>query len=465
MNKKYQNFINELKNKKIAIIGAGVSNLPLIKILNENNCNITIFDKKELTEMEEYTSKYLTDNKINTSLGNDYLTNLVGFDVIFRSPSFLPTNPYLVAEAKKGALITTEIEQVIKLSPCPIIGVTGSKGKTTTTTILYNILIGMGYSTYLGGNIGTPLFSKLNEMKETDLVVLELSSFQLMNMTVSPNISVITNISPDHLDVHGSYEEYIDAKKYIFKNQDDKGILVLNLDDNIVSTFNEEAKGEVRYFKNKTKDKSILRDSYVLDNGYITYNDEHVIDTSKLLLRGNHNYLNICAALNAIKDYINVSNDELENIVMNIKGVHHRLEFVRDINGVKWYNDSASTTPDKSLAGIYAFEEPIILIAGGYDKNISYESMAKPILEKVSKLILFGATRDKIYDAVMKESRKTGKSIPIYLLDSLEEVISVANEISIPGEVVLFSPASASFDMFKNAYQRGDLFKSFVEKL
>lgn len=465
MNKKYRSFINELKNKKIAIIGAGVSNLPLIKILNENNCDITVFDKKELTEMEEDTSKYITDNNIKVSLGNNYLEQLIGFDVIFRSPSVLPTNPYLDKEAKRGSLITTEIEQVIKLSPCKVIGITGSKGKTTTTTILYNILDKMGYSTHLGGNIGTPLFSKLDSFKETDLVVLEISSFQLMNMPVSPNISVITNISPDHLDVHGSYEEYIDAKKYIFKNQSKSDILVLNLDDSIVSTFGEYASGEVRYFKNMSLDKSILKNTYVLKNGYIYYNDEKVIDTKKLLLRGNHNYLNICAALNAIKDYINVSNEELENIIASIKGVHHRLEFVREINKVKWYNDSASTTPDKSLAGIYAFEEPIILIAGGYDKNISYEPMAKPILEKCSKLILFGATSQKIYDAVIVESTKTGKNIPIYRLNTLEEVVNKANEISADGEVVLFSPASASFDMFKNAYQRGDLYKNLIEKL
>lgn len=465
MNKKYQEFINYLKTKKIAIIGAGVSNLPLIKILKKENCDITLFDKKELNQMEENTYKYITDNNIKTSLGDNYLEGLFGFDVIFRSPSFLPTNKYLVEEEKRGALITTEIEQVIKLSPCPIIGITGSKGKTTTTTILYNILVGMGYNAYLGGNIGTPLFSKLDEMKENDIVVLELSSFQLMNMTVSPNISIITNISPDHLDVHSNYEEYIDAKKYIFKHHTKNDILVLNLDDNIVSQFDKEAKGIVRYFKNKSKDKSILKDTYVLNNGYITYNDIQVIDTSKLLLRGNHNYLNICAALNAIKDYINVSNEELESIVMNIKGVTHRLEFVREINGVKWYNDSASTTPDKSYAGINAFDEPIILIAGGYDKNISYDEMAKPILEKCSKLILFGATKDKIYNAVMEESKKTGITIPIYLLDSLEEVVSVANEISTSGEVVLFSPASASFDMFKNAYQRGDLFKNMVNNI
>lgn len=465
MNKKYRDYINELRTKKIAIIGLGVSNLPLIKILISEGCDVTLFDSKELENMEESTSKYIIDNNVKASLGTNYLEKLVGFDVIFRSPSMLPTNHYLEEESKRGTIITTEIEQVIKLSPSKIIGITGSKGKTTTTTILYNILVGMGYSTYLGGNIGTPLFSKLDEMTKDDIVVLELSSFQLMNMEVSPNISIITNISPDHLDLHGSYEEYINAKKYIFKNQSKSDILVLNLDDNIVSTFGEYAKGSVRYFKNKTLDKSILKDNYVLDRGYITYNDDKIIDISKLLLRGNHNYLNICASLNAIKDYINVSNEELERIVADIKGVTHRLEFVREINGVKWYNDSASTTPDKSYAGLNAFDEKIILIAGGYDKNISYDEMAKPILDKCSKLILFGATRDKIYNAVMNECKNSDKSIPIYLLDSLEEVISVANRVSESGEVVLFSPASASFDMFKNAYQRGDLFKEMVNSL
>ena len=165
MNQKYQEYINELKTKKIAIIGAGVSNLPLIKILTEASCDITLFDKKELNKMKEETAKYLQDNHIKTSLGENYLENLTGFDIIFRSPSFLPTNPRLVEEAKRGAIITTEIEQVIKLAPCPIIGITGSKGKTTTTTILYNILKGLGYNTYLGGNIGTPLFDKLDEIK------------------------------------------------------------------------------------------------------------------------------------------------------------------------------------------------------------------------------------------------------------------------------------------------------------
>ena len=193
--------------------------------------------------------------------------------------------------------------------------------------------------------------------------------------------------------------------------------------------------------------------------------DKNVINTKKLILRGKHNYLNICAALNVINEIIDIPNDKIEDIVSSINSVHHRLEFVREINGIKWYNDSASTTPDKSLAGINAMDEKIVLIAGGYDKNISYDIMAKPILNKVSKLILFGDTKNKIYDAVMKEKKKDNYDIRIYVMDTLEEVVSVAYEVSIPGEVVLFSPASASFDMFKNAYQRGDQFKELVNKL
>ena len=460
MNQKLKEFESFLSNKRIAIIGAGVSNIPLIEVLTKNGNDITIFDKKEINSMPEEAKKIIEENNIKTYSGETYLENLIGFDVIFRSPSMLPTNKYLKEEEKRGALITTEVEQVIRLAPCKIIGVTGSKGKTTTTTIIYDLLKELGYSCYLGGNIGTPLYSKLNEMKKDDIVILELSSFQLMNMKVSPNIAVVTNISPDHLDVHGSYEEYINAKKYIYLNQKKEDILVLNQDDEIVKDFSKDAKGKIRYFGNHN-----IKDSYVLDGDYISYNKEHIIDTSNLLLKGSHNYLNIAASLNAIKDYINVSNEELESIISKINPVHHRLEFVRVINGVKWYNDSASTTPDKALAGINAFTEKIVLIAGGSDKNISYAPLAKPIAKKVSKLILFGQTKNKIYDEVMKLPRGLTKNLQVYVLDTLDEVIEYAYRLSEKGEVVLFSPASASFDMFKNAYQRGDLFKEKVNKI
>lgn len=459
--KSFNEFKNELRTSKIAIIGAGVSNIPLIKYLVKLSCDITLFDKKEFVELNDDIKELLNTKQINSFLGDNYLDSLKGFDIIFRSPSMLPTNPYLESEKSRGAVITTEIEQVLKYSKGKTIGITGSKGKTTTTTITNEILSSMGYKTYLGGNIGVPLFDKIDEISENDIVILELSSFQLMNMNVSPNIAVVTNISPDHLDIHSSYEEYIDAKKYLFRNQNDEDMLVLNYDDEIVKQFSSEALGKIRYFAD-----NYIKDCYVLNGNYISYNNKNIMDTSKFYLKGKHNYLNVCASLNAIKDYINVSNEELESIISKINSVHHRLEFVRDINGVKWYNDSASTTPDKSLAGINAFDNDIILIAGGYDKNISYDSLAIPIINKVSKLILFGDTKNKIYDAVMKEIKNTTNvKTKIYIMDTLEEVVEVANKVSEPGEVVLFSPASASFDMFKNAYQRGDLFKNLVNDL
>ena len=459
MNKELEEFNNSLKDKKVAVIGAGVSNLPLFSYLNEVGALVTLFDKKKLEDLSSSVKDCISKYKINLSLGDNYLENLVGFDVIFRSPSCLPTNPYLACEIERGAVVTTEVAEVVRLAPCKVIGVTGSDGKTTTTTLIAKMLEKLGYRVFLGGNIGKPIFTSIKDMKSDDIVVLELSSFQLMDMEVSPDISVITNISPNHLDIHGTYQEYIDAKKNIFKHQNSDGIVVLNYDDELVRSFDKEARGEVRYFSSRTN----LDDSYVLEGEYIKYNDEIIIDTKDLKIRGRHNYINICTALSAIHDYVDL--DKVLPMLKSFGGVNHRIEFIRELDGVKWYTDSASSTPTRTIAGIRAFSEPIVLIAGGSSKNISYAPLAKPIIDNVSKLILFGATKNKIYDAVMEEVRRNNSDLKIYVLDTLEEVVSVAKEISVPGEVVLFSPASASFDMFKNAYQRGDLFKEMVNKL
>ena len=456
MNKKLEEFNKSLKNKNILILGLGVSNIPLLDYLYEQKAIISVRDKKEYEELNEELKDKINNYNIKYVLGDNYLDDLTNYDIIFRSPSILPNIKPLKEAQEKGALVTTEIEQVINLAPCQVIGITGSKGKTTTTTILSTILKEMNYNVFVGGNIGTPLFNQINKMNKKDIIVLEMSSFQLMNMKVSPNISIITNISPDHLDIHKDYEEYIDAKKYIYKNQSKKDTVVLNEEDDIVCNMSKDAPGNIRYFGSINHNNN-----YYIKDKNIYYEDKKIIDTNKLLLKGRHNHLNICAALTAIKDYINVEPKELEKIICNIKSVHHRLEFVRQINGVEWYNDSASTTPDKSMGGLYAFDKKIVLIAGGYDKNISYEEFGKPIIERCSKLILFGTTKEKIYDAVIKQK----SNIEIYKLNTLEEVVNKAYEIATDKEVVLFSPASASFDMFKNAYQRGDLFKELVNKL
>ena len=347
--------------------------------------------------------------------------------------------------------------------PATIIGITGSDGKTTTTTLTYDIIKQSGKKCYLGGNIGLPLFTKVREMTPEDVVVLELSSFQLMDMQISPHIAVITNISPNHLDIHKSYEEYIDAKKNIFKSQNENDILVINYDNEITKEFKNEAKGKVIYFSRKCK----------LDDGII-YDDEkikkckdkvrrHILNVKDIHLRGVHNYENVCAAIAATESLVE---PEIQaKAIQNFKGVAHRLEFVREIDGVKWYNDSIGTSPTRTIAGLNSFDEKIVLIAGGYDKHLDYTPIAKPIVENVSKLILMGATAEKIEKVVRDELKAQGKDMPIYHCSSLNEVVNKAKEIATPDEIVLFSPASASFDLFKNFEERGDLFKKLVNEL
>lgn len=447
MNSKLDEFNKRLLNGKVAIIGLGVSNLPLLDYLYNLGCkDVVLFNDKEISvDVSKYGYQVYE--------GNGYLDHLVGFDIIFRAPGCLPSQEELVREKERGAYITTEVEEVLKLSPAKTIGVTGSDGKTTTTTLIDLVLRSNGYKTYLGGNIGVPLFTKIGEMTKDDVVVLELSSFQLMDMDVSPDIAVITNISPNHLDKHKDYQEYIDAKKCIFKNSDN-GILVLNHDNEITSKFTSSR--EIRYFSRYEETNAF----YVM-NGMICYKEKEVFDTKKLHIRGVHNHENICACMSAVIDMVDM--EKSFQAISEFKGVEHRLEFVREVDGVKWYNDSVSSSPTRTIAGLNSYNERIVLIAGGYDKNLDYTPLARPILDKVSKLILFGATKNKIYDAVMKE--KSSEDIEIYVEDGLDEVIARAREVAVPGEVVLFSPASASFDMFKNFAIRGEMFKDRVMKL
>jgi len=445
MNKKLEDFNKNLIGKKIAIIGLGVSNIPLLDYFKEIDCEVSIFNEGDINiDLSNYNYKVY--------IGSNCLDNLVGFDVIFRSPSCLPNRKEIVDEIKRGCYVTSEIEEVIKLSPSRIIGITGSDGKTTTTTLIDLVLRANGYNTFLGGNIGMPLFTKIKDMKEEDIVILELSSFQLMNMEVSPSISVITNITPNHLDKHTDMDEYVDAKKNIYKNSN--GILVLNMDNDITSEI--ESSREIRYFSRFNKTNSF----YVMDK-YIYFNGKRVFDTSKLKIRGIHNHENICACMSAVYDMVDM--DKSFEAISNFSGVEHRLEFVREINGVKWYNDSVSSSPTRTIAGLNSYGEEIVLIAGGYDKNLDYTPIARPILDKVKVLILFGDTKKKIYDAV--NNLKKDEDISIYLCDSLDDVVRKAYENSTVGQVVLFSPASASFDMFKNFADRGIQFKEMVNKL
>ena len=462
-NKKLEEFNDYIRFRKVAVIGLGVSNIPLLDYLHTNKARVTIFDQREIDNMPKDLMDKITAYSFEFSLGKNYLEKLNGFDLIFRSPSCLPTIPQLEKEANRGAIVTTEIEMLMEMCPGTIIGVTGSDGKTTTTSLISAILKNAGYKTYLGGNIGTPLFTKLPEMEKEDIVVLELSSFQLMGMKVSPKISVITNVTPNHLNIHKDYEEYIEAKKNIFKWQNQEGTLILNYDNEITKSCEKEANGKVIFFSSKEK----LDNGYIVDGNVVKECEDkirkHIVDVNEVKLKGIHNYQNICAALAATKTLVSL--DDAVKTIKEFNSVEHRLEFVREIHNVKWYNDSASSSPTRTISGINAFNEEIILIAGGYDKNLDYTPLAKPILDKVKVLLLMGQTSGKIFNAVKEEMEKENKEIRIYMCNNLQETIDTAKKIAKPGQVVLFSPGSASFDMFKNAYDRGNQFKKLVNEI
>ena len=463
-NDKLKEFETFIKQKRVAIIGLGTSNMPLVDYFYQKLSNVTVFDERNIEEIPQEIINKIKTYKLEASFGKDYLTNLQNFDVIIRSPSCLPTVEALANEEKRGALVTTEIELFMKMCPCQMIGVTGSDGKTTTTTLISEILKQAGFRVHCGGNIGVPLFTKLNEVLPDDKAVLELSSFQLMGVDVSPDIAIITNITPNHLNVHKDYEEYIDAKKNIFKYQTEKGILILNYDNEITRNCYNEAKGKVIYFSSKEK----LKDGYIFDENTIKKCEDglrkHILKVDDIKLKGIHNFENICAALAATEGL--VSEETSLKTISEFNGVEHRIEFVREIDGAKWYNDSASSTPSRTISGLNAFKEnDIILIAGGADKNLDYAPIAKPILDKVEILILMGETSEKIFNAVKEEAEKQNKQIKTYMARNLEDAVLLAKKYSRPGKIVLFSPASTSFDMFKNMYDRGNKFKQIITNM
>ena len=463
VNEKLEEFNQFLDGKKVAIIGMGVSNMPLLDYFYDKNAKVTIFDKNSLSdEIMEKVNKY----RYEVEIGTDNLLKLHGFDIIFRSPSALPTTPEFVAEVERGAILTSEIEMVLKLAPCKIIGVTGTEGKTTTTSLIYEIAKYAGYNCFLGGNIGKPIFTKIKDMKPEDLVILELSSFQLMGMEISPDISVVTNVFPYHLNVHKSYEEYQQAKENIFLHQNNDGIVILNKDNDITRSFSKLAQGKVVFFSSTKQ----LKDGYVYDRE--DHMIKHCVDgkckdllyKDDIKLRGIHNYENICAAL-AATETLTTENTQIEAI-KNFNGVEHRLEFVRELDGVKYYNDSIGTSPASTIAGLNAFDENIILLAGGSDKGLDYKEIGETIAKKVGTLILTGPTSEKIENATkIALIDSPNKSLDIVHCTNLEEAVKIAKQKSNSGDIVLLSPASASFDAFKNFEERGKKFKQLVNEL
>lgn len=462
-NTNLEEFERYARGKKVAIIGIGVSNLPLLEYFYDLNARVTIFDSKESNQISVEAMQKIEKYGFEFIGGKDSLNRLKGFDIIFRSPSCMPDRPELVEAVESGAVLTSEIEMVLKLAPCKVIGVTGTEGKTTTTTLINEIVKKSGRKTYLGGNMGKPIFTKIRNIKPENIIILELSSFQLSDMDISPDISVVTNIYPDHLNVHKSYEEYREAKKNIFKHQSENGIVVLNYDNEFTREFAKEANGKVIFFSSKEK----LDDGFIYDkaDGTIKYCEDgvrrHIIKKEDIKLRGIHNYENICAAIAATSSIVDV--DTQIKAIEEFTGVEHRLEFVRELNNVKWYNDSIGTSPASTIAGLNSFDEDIILLAGGSDKGLDYEEVGKTIARKVRALILTGPTSEKIENAT--KQALNDKNIEIYYTSNMQESVNIAKDIAKAGDVVLLSPASASFDLYKNFEDRGHQFKDCVNNL
>ncbi|AKN33014.1 UDP-N-acetylmuramoyl-L-alanyl-D-glutamate synthetase [Clostridium carboxidivorans P7] len=458
MKKNFADFKKFIKDKNTAVVGIGISNKPLINFLLKLGAKVSAFDKKSEEQLGD-TAKELREKGVNLVLGENYMDSLNGFDVIFKTPSMRIDTPALINAKKQGAYITSEMEEFIKYCPAKVYGVTGSDGKTTTTTLIYNILKQQGYKTWVGGNIGTPLFTEIEKMKSDDKVVLELSSFQLMTMNVSPEVAVVTNLSPNHLDIHKDMQEYIDSKKNIFKYQQSESLLILNRDNNLTNSMFNEAKGRVLEFSIKEK----VKDGAYFEENKLYIKEKEVCKLNEIQIKGMHNVENLLAAFCAVSDDVNIEN--MRKTAISFTGVEHRCEFIREIDGVKYYNDSIATSPSRTLAGLKAFEKPVILIAGGYDKKIPLDVLAEEGYENIKALILVGATKDKIKDAFSKVMKKKNIEIPMVIEESLEKALSSARGFAKEGDIITLSPACASFDMFPNFEARGNKFKELVKEL
>lgn len=455
-----QDYLAGLKGKRVAVIGIGVSNKPLIKLLLRKGISVTACDKNRWEDFGG-DAEELESLGAELRLGPDYLKGL-DHDVIFRTPGLRPDVPELLAAKEKGSVITSEMEVFFEVCPCHTIGVTGSDGKTTTTTIIESLLRKAGYTTYVGGNIGRPLLTDVDGMEPGDWAVLELSSFQLMTMERSPEIAVVTNLAPNHLDIHKSMEEYVTAKKNIFSHQSSYEKAVFNEDNEVTRGFADEVGDRaVRFSRRKELDRGVYE-----KDGAVWCADERgrrqVLLLKDILLPGDHNVENYMAAIAAIDGL--VSDTVVREFAASFAGVEHRIELVRTLNGVRYYNDSIASSPSRTIAGLRSFREKVILIAGGYDKHIPFDVLGPEVVRHVKQLILTGATAAKIREAVEGYPDYGGQP-PILECEDFTKAVLAAHRMAQPGDMVILSPACASFDRFKNFAQRGEAFKKIIYEL
>ena len=455
-NSKFDAFKKYVNGKNITVVGIGISNLPLIKFLAENGAKVTACDKKSEEELGE-TGKNLSSLGVKLNCGENYLDNLSG-EIIFKTPGMRFDLPALVKARESGSIVTSEMEVFFEICPAKIIAVTGSDGKTTTTTLIYKILTESGHKCHLGGNIGNPLLCDADKISPEDIVVLELSSFQLHTMKKSADVAVVTNITPNHLDMHKSYEEYIDAKRNIYLHAGKESVLVVNKTNDKSYECRESACGEVRVF-GYDEDCSVYS-----DGESIFAFGKKILDKKDIGIPGEHNVQNYMTAIAAT--YPLYKEDAVKKVALTFGGVAHRIEFVRELDGVKYYNSSIDSSPNRTINTLKVFDK-VILISGGKDKGIPYDELGESLATKTKHIVLIGKTGPLIKEALNKYSEKTGvgKDIPVEFCTTYEEAVNCAIRAASAGDVVLLSNASTSFDMFKNFEERGNLFKKIVNEL
>lgn len=459
---KTDKFFESIKGKKVCFVGIGTSNLPLIELFAEKGAVVSACDRQNY--------EALGDNAVRAEkagakliLGDDYLKR-IDTEILFRSPGTPFYLPELEALKKKGVIVTSEMEVFFDLCPCKIIAVTGSDGKTTTTTVISEFLKAEGKTVHLGGNIGTPLLPIIESINEDDYAVVELSSFQLISMRKSPEIAVVTNLAPNHLDIHKDMDEYVKSKKNIILHQNAFSKAVLNLDNDISDSFSSDVRGQLIKFSRK---KNVENGAY-LNGDTIVYNDygklTEIMNYKDIKIPGMHNVENYLAAISAVWGIVSVEN--IVKVAESFGGVEHRAEFVRELDGVKYYNDSIASSPTRTAIGTLSlYEKKIIIIAGGYDKHIPYDPLGPVICKKVKVLILMGDTAPKIEKAV-KESPEYSENTPVIInVNNMEEAVNAARKNAKKGDIVSLSPASASFGLYKNFMQRGNHFKDIVNNL
>ncbi len=454
-------FFEKLNGKKIAVCGIGISNTPLIKNFLEKGARVIACDRRTREQIGPVADE-LENEGAELKLGEDYLTDLE-VDIIFRTPGMSFNLPELVNARKRGIAVTSEMEVFFDLCPATIFAVTGSDGKTTTTTLIAKMLEAEGKKVFVGGNIGKPLLPEIENITPDDFVVAELSSFQLISMRKSPDVAVVTNVAPNHLDIHKDMDEYVEAKKNILLHQNAFSRTVLNRDNEITESFRPFVRGQSLGF---SMTRTLHNGAWLDKKGilHMAYRgiDVPVLDKKDIAIIGEHNVANYLAAITAVWGYVGV--DAIKKVAKEFGGVPHRIEFVREKDGVKYYNDSIASSPTRTIAGLKAFDKKVFLIAGGYDKHIPFEPLMPYLVEKVKVLYLCGATAQKIEDCLKAYEGYNGLPEIVRTKD-IKEATVLASKRAKKGDIVTLSPACASFDAFPNFAARGNYFKEVVNSL